>query len=322
MVSFVFPLWLLLIFLLGKLEEMISFSFTKSANLWAFMLKEGCPSAIKNCSGHFLKLINPQVHNTLLTDITHFLSLEEEVDEPADTTDRMIPIAEGPYKALWTHFQVANGIPREARTLHHYTLNHLTFSTFTQHRGNSFVLVCCSSLPSIPAQIDSILQIPTKEIYFVIWLFLKTTLENQFQQHPVLQMSLWSQNLGQLVNVKPKDVESHFTCLPFEWQGVKCQAVISLSWVLFLFLWGWYILICSTGILSFFFNLSLVWVNESTLCIVFIFLLCTILELFQIISPDNIYGLSKKLFIVFVGGYVGPADIPLTADDGFCRTNN
>ena len=98
------------------------------------------------------------------------------------------------------------------------------------------MLVCCSSLPSIPAQIDSILQIPTKEIYFVIQLFLKTTLEDPFQQHPVLQMSLWSQKLGQLVIVKPEDVESHFACLPFEWQGVKCQAVISLSQVLFSFL--------------------------------------------------------------------------------------
>ena len=147
---------------------MISFSSTKSANLQAFMLKEGCPSVIKNCSSHFSKLIDPQVHNTLLIDIAHFLSLEEEVDEPADTTDWMTPIVEEPYKALQTHFQGANRTLHEARTLHCYMLNHLTFSTFTQHRGNSFVLVCHSSLPSIPAQINSILQIPTKEIYFVV----------------------------------------------------------------------------------------------------------------------------------------------------------
>src|SRR5271155_2251693 len=41
------------------------------------MLKEGCPSAIKNCSSDFSRLIDPQVRNTLLTDIAHFLSLEE-----------------------------------------------------------------------------------------------------------------------------------------------------------------------------------------------------------------------------------------------------
>ena len=92
------------------------------------MLKEGCPSAIKNCCGFFNKLIDPQVRNTLLSDIAHFLSLEEEVDEPAEIRGRITAIAEGLYKALQTHFQGAKGIPREAITLHCYTLNHLTFS--------------------------------------------------------------------------------------------------------------------------------------------------------------------------------------------------
>ena len=89
------------------------------------------------------------------------------------------------------------------------------------------------SLPSIPAHLNSILQMPTKETYFVLRFFLKTMLDDPFRQHPVLQTSLWSQNLGRLVIVKPQDVESHFACLSFEWQGAKCQAVISLSRVLF-----------------------------------------------------------------------------------------
>jgi hypothetical protein len=197
------------------------------------MLKEGCPLAIKNCRGLFSKFIDPQVRNTLLSDIAWFLSPKEEADEPAEISGRITAIAEGPYKALQTHFQGAKGIPREAKTLHWYTLNHLTFSTFTRHRGNSFVLVRRPSLPSIPAQIDSILQISMKETYFVVRFFLKTTLDDPFQQHPVLQASLWSQNLGQLVIVKPQDVESHFACLSFERQGAKCQAVVSLSRVLF-----------------------------------------------------------------------------------------
>jgi hypothetical protein len=220
-------------FHLGKLEETISVSFVKSANLRAFMLKEGCPSAIKNCSGFFSKLIDPQVRNTLLSDIARFLSLVEEEDEPSEMGGRITTIAEGPYKALQTYFQGANRVPREARTLHCYTLNHLTFSTFTRHRGNSLVLVRRLSLPSIPAQIDSILQMPSQEIYFVVRFFLRTMLDDPFRQHPVLQTSLWSQNLGQLVIVKPQDVESHFASLFFEWQGAECQAVISLSRVLF-----------------------------------------------------------------------------------------
>ena len=232
MVGFFFPLLNLAYFHPGKLEETISISFAKSANLRAFMLKEGCPSAIKNCSGFFSKLIDPEVRNTLLSDIAKFLSLVEEEDEPSEMGGRITTIAEGPYKALQIYFH-ANGVPREARTLHCYTLNHLSFSTFTRHRGNSLVLVRRSSLPSIPAQIDSILQISTQETYFVVRFFLKTMLDDPFRQHPVLQTSLWSQNLGQLVIVKPHDVESHFTSLFFEWQGAECQAVISLSRVLF-----------------------------------------------------------------------------------------
>jgi hypothetical protein len=197
------------------------------------MLKDVCPSAIKNCSSYFSKLIDPQVRNTLLTDIVHFLSLEEEVDEPADITGRITAIAEGQYKALQTYFQGAKGTPHEAKTLHCYTLNHLTFSTFTRHRGNSFVLVRRPLLPSIPARIDSILQIPMKGTYFVVRFFLKTMLDDPFHRHPVLQMSLWSQNLGQLVIVNPQDIESHFACLSFYWQGVNCQAVISLSRVFY-----------------------------------------------------------------------------------------
>ena len=197
------------------------------------MLKEGCPTAIKNCSGFFSKLIDPQVRNTLLLDIAQFLSLEDEADEPAEIIGQITTIAEGPYKALQTYFQGAKRTPHEARTLHYHTLNHLMFSTFIQHRGNSFVLVHRLSLPSVPAQIDSILQIPGKGTYFVVQFFLKTMLDDPFQQHPVLQASLWSQNIGQLVIVKPQDIESHFVCLSFEWQGAKCQAVMSLSQVLF-----------------------------------------------------------------------------------------
>ena len=228
-IFFILPFLNFAYFPLGNFEETMSTSFAKSANLRAFMLKEGCPSAIKNCSGFLSKLIDSQVRNTLLSDIAQFMSLEEDADEPADISGRITAIAEGPYKALQTHFQGAKGIPREARTLHCYTFNHLMFSTFTRHRGNSFVLVRRPSLPSVPAQIDSILQIPTKGTYFVVRFFLKTMLDDPFQRHSVLQMSLWSQNLGHLVIVKPQDVESHFACLSFKWQAAKCQVVISLS---------------------------------------------------------------------------------------------
>ena len=235
----------------GKLEETISTSFVKSANLRAFLLKEGCPPAIKNCARHFSKLIDPQVHNTLLTDIARFLSLEEEADDPVSLTGRMTTIAEGPYKALQSHFQGTQGTPLRAKVLTFYTLNYLTFSTFIRHKGNSFILVRHPLLPSIPAQIDSILQISTEETYFVVRFFLKSMLEDPFEKYPVLQSSVWSQELGQLVIVKPQDVESHFAGLSFKWHGASCLAVMSLSQVFFLVSYPELTLTYLTGILMF-----------------------------------------------------------------------
>ena len=108
-------------------------------------------------------------------------------------------------------------------------LNRLIFSTFTRHRGNSFILVHHLSLPSIPARIESMLQTPSNDIFFVTQYFLKPMSDNPFEKYPVLQSSLWSQDLGQLVIVKPQDVESHFACLTFEWRGADSVAVVSLS---------------------------------------------------------------------------------------------
>ena len=194
------------------------------------MLKDGCPQAIKNCTHYFSKLIDPQVRNTLLTDIARFLSLDEEVDEPVDITGRrMAVIAEGPYRALQIYFNGSPETPREAKILTCYSVNRLTFTTFTRHRGNSFVLVRRPSVASIPAQIQTILQVSSGEIYFLVQFFLKTMAEDPFEKYPVLQSSLWSQDLGQLVVIKPQDVDSHFAGLSLTWCGARCLAVISLS---------------------------------------------------------------------------------------------
>jgi len=213
----------------GQLEETISTTFTKSANLRALMLKEGCPPAIKNCSGHFSKFVDPQVRNTFLTDIAHFLALEEETNEPLDVKGKMTTIPAGLHKALKTHFQGSRSMPREAKVLSSYVLNGLTFSTFTRHRGNSFILVRRPSLPSIPARIESILQTPSNDIFFVTQYFLKPASDDPFENYPVLQSSIWSQDLGQLAIVNPQDVESHFACLSFKWNSIDSLAVVSLS---------------------------------------------------------------------------------------------
>jgi hypothetical protein len=212
----------------GQLEETISMSFTTSSNLRALLLKEGCPSAIKNCHSLFAKLADPQIRNTLLTDISHFsIDLEEDTSfNPNDTAY----IPEDIYKALQDHF-LTREAPRAAKALTFYTMNGLTFSSFTWHRGNSSILVRPTRpfLPSVPAQIQTIIQISSTETIYIVKYFLKSMTSDPFQKYPTLRASLWSRNLGPLVAVKPEDVESHFACLPIVRDGNECIAIISLS---------------------------------------------------------------------------------------------
>ncbi|PPQ87388.1 hypothetical protein CVT25_008292 [Psilocybe cyanescens] len=188
--------------------------------------QNGCPSAIKNCQSYFAKLVNPQIHNTLLTDISRF-SVDLKDNTPFDPKD-MTSIPEDTYKALRTHFQ-STVPPRAAKFHTFYTMNGLTFSVFTQHQGNGSILVHHPLCPSVPAQIESVIQTSSTEILFVVKYFLKTMARDPFKKYPALQASLWSQNLGQLAIVKPQDVETHFACLQLIWDDSWCIVVVSLS---------------------------------------------------------------------------------------------
>src|SRR5271155_540157 len=50
------------------------------------MSKSECPEALKNCHPVFLKLVNPQVRDTLTTDINALTSLFDDVEELDDDT--------------------------------------------------------------------------------------------------------------------------------------------------------------------------------------------------------------------------------------------
>ena len=73
------------------------------------------------------------------------------------------------------------------------------------------------------------------DIYFVAQYFLKPMSDDPFKKYPVLQ-SLWAEDLGQLVIMKPQDVESHFACLVFKRNGTESLAVVSLSRVFLIFI--------------------------------------------------------------------------------------
>lgn len=230
----------------GKLEETISLSFDKSAGLRALLLKEGCPQAIQNCSKFLTKLIEPKVRNTLLADMTHAdmsrvlfheggdSSDDEEDDEEDDSPlGRQVAIPEGPYRALQTYFGGKEKTPKTAKIISLNTVNGLTFSTYTRHKGNSYILVRQSSPQSVPARIETMVQISKSVILYVVRFFLRSESVDVFAKYPTLKITTWSKNCGQLVVVDSRDVETHFACLAI---GSDHIAVVSLSRVRLLIL--------------------------------------------------------------------------------------
>ena len=216
----------------GQMEATISNSFTDASNLRALLLKEGCPVAVRNCHKIFAKLVDPQTRNSLLTDMSHFVTDNETEEPPLEIKGKMT-VTEVTFRALEAYFQ---GKPLAvAKVLSSYVMDGLTFSTFKRHKGNSFILVRCSSRHAVPARIEDIIRTSSNEVLFVVQHFLKTTSNDPFQRYPVLQASLWSDRLGRTAIVKPQDVVCHFACLSLEWGDANCLAVISLSRVFSLF---------------------------------------------------------------------------------------
>src|SRR5271156_216699 len=68
------------LYFVGELEETITKSFVRSANLRALVFKSQCPEVIQNCQPMFQKLVDPQLRDTLQTDMWMLSSLTEDGD--------------------------------------------------------------------------------------------------------------------------------------------------------------------------------------------------------------------------------------------------
>src|SRR5271156_2396116 len=68
------------LYFVGELEETIAKSFVRSANLRALVFKSQCPEIIQNCQPMFQQLVDPQLRDTLQTDMRVLSSLTEDGD--------------------------------------------------------------------------------------------------------------------------------------------------------------------------------------------------------------------------------------------------
>jgi len=210
------------------MEDTIATTFVKSANLRGLLLKNGCPSAIRNCEEFFKKLVNPKVRNTLLTDISAFyvdIDQDEASTLPPESTSGCKLSLES-HRLLSAH--LGQHTSMKAKSLIHFTRNGYTFSKSSLHKGNgSIIFLDRPSLSQVPAQIEEIVQL-SDDVYFIVQKYQRCAAEDPFKPYPALQTSLWRPTAGNRTMVHLNDVLGHFASLPFDLNGSNWFAVVSL----------------------------------------------------------------------------------------------
>ena len=200
-------------------------SFVRSANLRALVFKCQCPEVIQNCQPMFQKLVDPQLRNSIQTDMQVLSSLVETGDDESDDDD-----------ALNWNERSAKPIPRDLLTaltrlrfksthianfLHCVTINGLLYTPTSKHEGNSCILLkSAEGGNQVPARIQTIFQIPFLEsvqTLIAIRRHQPSRLHHDpFSRYPVLRARLWEVQLGELEVIRPDQISSHFACLPLK----------------------------------------------------------------------------------------------------------
>jgi hypothetical protein len=185
----------------------------------------------------FRKLINPDVRNTLITDMMNlpFLDGEEEGED-----DSMVlwdensaqPISRDLQHALETF--IGSESPLTARFLSHLTISGLTYTISPKHAGNSNVLFKADAdNHPFPTRIDNVVQIliggKIQTLIAARRYHRSQVKDDPFRRFPMLQVEIWSTHLGPIEIFKPDDIHAHFAKAEVTWEEVNVTVVASLS---------------------------------------------------------------------------------------------
>jgi hypothetical protein len=206
-------------------------SFTRSANFRGLLSKADCPLALKNCEPMFRKLVNPQLRNTLITDMASFSGCVEENEDVGLPERPMTLIPVGIYNALRTSLSYPP--PRHAEMLSHLTVKGAMFTMASKHLGNSCVLVSSADCPPFPAQIHSILRLHTPgavEAFVAVQRYKPVHVADPYTRYPALRVKIWGREKAKDIEiVSVDDIQCHFAACPILWEGSAVNVVISLS---------------------------------------------------------------------------------------------
>lgn len=218
---------------IGELEETISASYTRAANLRALPLKAGCPEVLQNCEKIFAKLLDPYLRNTLPTD-TNILDSLNDVDDLGESCDEdaMNPVPNDLKLALSAY--LSSPAPRKARFLTQVTIGGLNYAVMTKHLGNSCAIVQTEvDVSPVPAQIHYIIQTPEPNgprVYVGVRCYRPANLiHDPYAYFPALHAQLWDREPWNLRIIEPHHVVCHFARLDVYLHHRDLFATISLS---------------------------------------------------------------------------------------------
>ena len=221
-------------YILGQYEETISRTYTKSANLRGILCKIECPQALQQSQPMFEKLLNPQIHDTLVTDMQSFSTLsDKDYGCESNTTawdEQLVP--PDLYSALSK--SIVPTSPQKVQFLSHLTIGGLMYTVASKHIGNSHALIKADSSDHdalIPIRIDYIFQVCASDT-------IQTFLGAQHYNHsgiitdpfccfPILQATMWNNELGAIEILTPDCICAHFAKASMVWEGIDRLVILS-----------------------------------------------------------------------------------------------
>jgi len=180
----------------------------------------------------FHKLINPQLRNTLITDIASLAGQQDNDDSTVEILTRPTPVP-AHINALLISLHMHP--PRQADFPSSVTVKGITYTVASKHLGNSCVLVSTNKGGRpYPVQIQSILRVviqDTIKTLFIVQRYTEASVSfDPYTRYPALCAKMWSRHpCEDLTVVTVDDIQAHFAACPITWRGSDATVVISLS---------------------------------------------------------------------------------------------
>jgi hypothetical protein len=208
----------------------------RSTALKNLILKTGTPEVIQNCEPIFRKFIDPQIRNTLITDILAFSGQTLDSSDDEDLPPIKLKSISYLPDSLKDCIQRCLGyLPTSASALSLLTVAGATYSVASKHSGNSCILLDSpSKTVFLPARIEHIVQFVSNNnilnTLVAIRRFKQHNIRSDpFSIYPLLRTQIWSCELGNLELHPVTAIQCHFACSTMLWEGEQVMVVVSLS---------------------------------------------------------------------------------------------